>query len=104
MWDEPPVAHVLDIATSAAPLSERARGLVETLDRWLPVEGTWLALSDPASNVHTTVGSSGLERSVLDYLDRPAVAHEIQAAGLNQTRPPVSLKDLPLAAPRAPHH
>ena len=96
MWDEPPVAHVLDIATSAAPLSERARGLVETLDRWLPVEGTWLALSDPASNVHTTVGSSGLERSVLDYLDRPSVAQEIQLAELNVDRPPVSVTELPV--------
>ena len=61
-----------------------------------------MTLSDPASNVYTTVGSTGLERSVLDYLDRPAVAQEIQLTGLNQNRPPVSLADLPVPVDELP--
>jgi DNA-binding CsgD family transcriptional regulator len=97
MRDDPPAAELLDIAASTLPLLERARGLLESLDRWLPVEATWLALSDPQSNVHATVGSIGLERSILDYLDRPSVSREIQLAGLNQNRPPVSVAELPVA-------
>jgi DNA-binding CsgD family transcriptional regulator len=96
MREEPPVAEVLDLALSRAPMVERARGLVETLDRWLPAEAIWLAVSDPESNLHTTVGSSGLEGPVLEYLDRPSVAREIQLAELNVDRPPVSVTELPV--------
>jgi DNA-binding CsgD family transcriptional regulator len=69
---------------------------VESLDRWLPVEAIWLTLSDPDSNVYATVGSTGLERPVLDYLDQPSVAREIQLAELNRSRPPVSVRELPV--------
>jgi DNA-binding CsgD family transcriptional regulator len=99
---DPQVAEVMEIAASTVPLLERAQGLMERLDRWLPVEATWLALSDPESNVYATVGSTGLDRSVLDFLDRPAVAQEIQLTEINRMRPPVSLAELPIAADELP--
>jgi DNA-binding CsgD family transcriptional regulator len=102
MREDPHVAEMIEIASSAATLLERAQGLLERLDRWLPVDATWLALSDPGSNVYATVGSTGLDRSVLDYLDRPAVAQEIQLTELNQNRPPVSLGELPFAVDELP--
>jgi DNA-binding CsgD family transcriptional regulator len=102
MRDDQPVAELIDIASSESPLLDRAQALLERLDRWLPVEATWLALSDPASNVYTTVGSTGLDRSVLDYLDRPSVAQEIQQNGLNQNGPPVSVADLQVPADELP--
>ena len=68
--------HRPPAGTSTRPL--------ERLDRWVPFEAAWLALSDPRSNVYATVGSTGLDRSVIDYLDRPAVAQEIQLTGLDQ--------------------
>nr|MCW2729034.1 DNA-binding response regulator [Aeromicrobium sp.] len=102
MLDEPPVAQILEVAASAAPLLERARELVESLDRWLPVEAMWLAVSDPHSNVCTTVASTGLDGSVLDYFNRPSVAREIQLAGLNVDRPPVSVRELPLPRDELP--
>jgi len=91
-----PIAEIVEIAASTVPLLERARGLVESLDGWLPVEAIWLTLSDPESHVYATIGSSGLERSVLEYLDRPTVAREIQLAELNQDRPPVTVTELPV--------
>jgi DNA-binding CsgD family transcriptional regulator len=100
--DDVPLAEIVDIATSEVPLLERARGLVESLDRWLPVEAIWLTLSDPRANVYATVGSTGLERSVLDYLDRPTVAREIQLAELNQARPPISVTELPVPIDELP--
>lgn len=102
MRDDPPAAEMLDIASSTLPLRQRAHDLLECLERWMPVEATWLALSDPQSNVYATVGSTSLERPVLDYLDRPSVAREIQLAELNQNRPPVSLAELPIAFQELP--
>lgn len=102
MGDDPPVVQMIDIATSTAPLLERAQGLLETLGRFVPSEATWLALSDPQSNVHATVGSTGLDHPVLGYLDRPAVAREIQLAGINRRLPPFSLTQLPVSVDELP--
>lgn len=94
--NDAPIAEIVDIAASTVPLLERARGLVESLNRWLPVEATWLTLSDPESHVYATVGSTGLERLVLDYLGRPTVAGEAQLAELNKDCPPVAVTELPV--------
>jgi DNA-binding CsgD family transcriptional regulator len=102
MRDEPPVAEMIEIAVSAAPLLERAQGLLQRLNRCLPSEAAWLALSDPRSNVYATVSSTGLDRSVLDYLDGPATAQQIRLTGLNRNRSPVSVSDLPVAIDQLP--
>lgn len=95
MRDDPPVAQMLEIAGSTGPLLERARALVECLDRWLHVDAIWLTLSDPGCNVYATVGSTGLERPVRDYLEHPEAAWEIPLAELDPDRPPVSVTELP---------
>lgn len=102
MRDDPPVAQMLEIVGSTIPLLERAQALVERLDHWLPVDAIWLTLCDPGSNVYATVGSTGLERPVLDYLERPEVARQIQLAELNQNRPPVSVTELPVVLDELP--
>jgi hypothetical protein len=79
MRDDPPVAEMIEIAACTGSLPERAQGLLERLDRWVPSDAAWLALCDPRSNVYATVASTGLDRSVIDYLDRPAMAQEIQS-------------------------
>jgi DNA-binding CsgD family transcriptional regulator len=102
MHDDSPFAEMSEIAATTVPLVDRAQGLVDMLDRWLPVEATWLALSDPGSNIYTTVGSTGLGRSVLGYLDRPSVAREIRMANLHRNRSPVSVAELPVPAAELP--
>jgi DNA-binding CsgD family transcriptional regulator len=102
MREGPPVADLMEIAATIAPVAERAQRLLEGLTRWLPAGATWLALADPNSGVYTTVGSTGLERSVLDYLDRPAVAEEIRQAGLNRKRPSVGLAEVPVPLDQLP--
>jgi DNA-binding CsgD family transcriptional regulator len=102
MRNDPPVAEMIEIVASTAPLPERAQGLLQRLDRWVPCEAAWLALSDPRSNVYATVGSMGLDGSVVDYLDRPAMAQEIELTGLDRNRPPVSVADLPVPADELP--
>jgi DNA-binding CsgD family transcriptional regulator len=102
MRDDPLVAEMIEIVASTATLPERAEGLLRRLDRWLPFEAAWLALSDPGANVYATLASTSLDRSVVDYLDRPAMAQEIQLTGLNRNRPPVSVADLPVAVDELP--
>jgi DNA-binding CsgD family transcriptional regulator len=102
MRADPPIAEMIEIAASTASLAERGRGLLEWLGGWVPFEAAWLAVSDPRSNVYATVGSTGLDRPILDYLDRPAMAQEIELTGLHRNRPPVSVADLPVAADQLP--
>lgn len=102
MEDDPPVAEMIEIAASTVPLPERAGGLLQWLERWATFEAAWLALCDPRSNSYTTVGSAGLDPSVLTYLDRPAMAQEIELSGLNRKRPPVSVAELPVPVDELP--
>jgi DNA-binding CsgD family transcriptional regulator len=97
MREDPPVAEMMEIAASTAPLVERAGCLLEQLHRWVPSEASWMAVSDPRSSVYERVASTGLDRSVVDYLDGPAVAQEIELVGLDRHRAPVSVADFPVA-------
>ncbi|WP_209436873.1 hypothetical protein [Amycolatopsis methanolica] len=94
--------QMIEIAATGVPLSEPAQTLLETPQRRLPAEVSWLALSTPGTNAYATVGSTGLQRSVLDRLDRPSVSREIRLAELDRNRPPVSLAELPVPADELP--
>ncbi|MCW2852618.1 MAG: Two-component response regulator [Nocardioides sp.] len=86
MDEDAPVADMIEIACSSAPLLERAQALLRRLDQWMPVEAAWLALADPASNVFVTVEGAGRHRSVLDFLDRPALMLELELADSEELR------------------
>jgi DNA-binding CsgD family transcriptional regulator len=102
MRDGSAVIEISEIATSTAPLLGRAQAVLETLSRSFPFDAAWLALSDPRSTMYATVGSIGLDRAVIDYLDRPSVAQEIELTGYNRNRPPVSVGELAVAADELP--
>ena len=102
MRDDPRVAEMVEIAGSTDRLPERAQALLESLGRWVPGEAAWLALSDPGSNVYATAASTGLDRSVVEFLDRPSVAEEIRLTGFNRNRPPVSVAELPMPVEELP--
>ncbi len=100
---QPSSVHELgEIAVSTAPLRERAQAVLQTLSRCVPSDGAWLALSDPRATVYGTVGSTGLDRSVVDYLDGPSVAEEIRLTGYNRDRPPISVAELAVAPDELP--
>ncbi len=96
--DTPPVAAMMDLAASTLPLLDRARGLVQNLDRWLRADAIWLTLCDARSDVYATVGRSGLERPVLDYLgEQPTRSDRPGPPGVRRAL------DLPLREPGGPH-
>jgi DNA-binding CsgD family transcriptional regulator len=96
MRDDSIVAEMSEIAVSTAPLPERARGLLDRLHRSVPFDAAWLALSDPQSYVYATAASTGLSPSVIDHLDSPATARDLQLTGLTRHQPPVSAGELPI--------
>jgi DNA-binding CsgD family transcriptional regulator len=102
MRDDLTVAEMTEIAADTAPQPERARALLEGLYRSVPHDAAWLALSDRRSNAYATAASRGLDRSAIAYLDRPAMAQEIELTGLHRNRPPVSVADLPVPADELP--
>lgn len=102
MEDDPPVRQLSEIATSSVSVRHRARELLETLGGCVASEGMWLAVCDPRSSVYATLGSTGLDQPVVDFLGRPSVGREIRLAGINRPQPPVSLADLPMAADELP--
>jgi DNA-binding CsgD family transcriptional regulator len=97
------MAEMAAIAASSAPLAERAQAVVETLHRWAPVfDASWVAVAVPGTSRITYVASTGLDRSVVDHLDRPSVAGEIELVGLDRSAAPVSAADFPLALEELP--
>jgi DNA-binding CsgD family transcriptional regulator len=92
--DNEPVDDMLEIGVSTAPLIDRAHEFLLGLGRWVHFDAAWLALSDPGARVYAVVGSSGLDTSVTDFLDRPATARDLELAGLDRCGPPLSLTDL----------
>ena len=95
--EDPPADELLEIAASTAPLLDRAHDFLRELDRWVPYDAAWLALSDPGSRLYAVVGSAGLDTSVTDFLDRPGTARDLEVAGLHQSGPPLSVRELPVA-------
>ena len=77
MWVDPPVAEILETAISSGSLSQRASLLLQTLEAWVSFDAAWLTVCDPRSAMCTTVGSTGLSRSVLDFVERLPGAEEV---------------------------
>lgn len=103
MRDDPaPVAQILEVAASPVPLLERARALVDEVAEWLLPDAIWLTLSDPGSSVYATVGSTGLEQAVLDYLGCPSVLRRSELAELTRERRHVGVTNLPAADDQRP--
>lgn len=75
---------------------------MECLDRWLRLDAVWITLCDPGSKVYATVGSSGLEQSVLDRLARGSVPPRVEQAGEGRGRPGVSVTELPVPVEERP--
>jgi DNA-binding CsgD family transcriptional regulator len=97
-----PSLELAEIAGSTGPLPERAQEMLESLRRLVPFDAAWLALTDPMSSSYTTVASTDLDESTLQYLNGPTVARDIEVTHTDRGRPPLSLSDLPYPAVELP--
>ena len=90
--------ELAEIADSPSPVSERAQCMVERLRHLVPFDAAWLALADPVSSTFTSLASTDLDESTLQYLSGPAMAHDIEVTHTDCGRPPLSPSDLPYPA------
>ena len=94
--------ELAEVAASSQPLAVRAEALLETLLRFVPFDGAWLALADPHVPSYTTGASADLADSTLTFLAGPKHARDIELAGGNRAVPPMSPSDLPFPAEETP--
>jgi DNA-binding CsgD family transcriptional regulator len=99
---ESPGLELSEIAASAGPLPGRAQEMLEGLRRLVPFDAAWLALADPMSSSYTSVASTDLDESTLQYLSGPGMAHDIEVTHTDPARPPLSPSDLPYPAADLP--
>jgi DNA-binding CsgD family transcriptional regulator len=95
---EAAILDLNEVASSPAPITERARGLLERLHRLVPFDSAWLAHIDPLLNSYDTVSTRDLDPRIRDCLAGPAGAHDVDAAGVNRPRSLVTVSDLPFPA------
>jgi DNA-binding CsgD family transcriptional regulator len=97
-----PTLELAEIADSTSPVPDRSRAMLDELRRLVPFDAAWLALTDPVSSSYPTVASTDLDESILQYLDGPTVAHDIERARTVRGRAPLSPSDLPYPAVEVP--
>ncbi|MGT2426102.1 hypothetical protein [Amnibacterium kyonggiense] len=87
-----------DVAASTEPLAARAEALLVALRRTVPFDGAWVALADPMGCGYSSLASIALDDRTLAHLSGPVMAHDIEVAGTDRVRPPMSPSDLPFPA------
>jgi DNA-binding CsgD family transcriptional regulator len=91
-----------ETAASAGTTSERAQALLEVLRRVVPFDGAWLALADPLGHGYHSLANVDLDGPTVEFLGGPLTAHDIEVAGGDRDRPPMSRSDLPFAVQELP--
>src|SRR4051812_45512984 len=94
--------ELAEIADSTGPLPGRARDMLESLRGLVPFDAAWLALAEPLSSNFTSLASTDLEYGVLQYLNGPRMARDIEVTHTDAGRPPLSPSDLPYPAADLP--
>jgi DNA-binding CsgD family transcriptional regulator len=99
---DPSAVALSEVAASSDPLPKRAEAMLGALRRMIPFDGAWLALVDPQHNSYSTLASTDLSDSTLQYLCGPDMARDIDITGTNRKQPPLSPSDLPYSASELP--
>jgi DNA-binding CsgD family transcriptional regulator len=68
--------------------------MLEALRRVIPLDGAWLALTDPLGSGYDSLASVDLDGPVLTFLAGPQMARDIQATGAHRPARPISRSDL----------
>ena len=90
------IAEVAGIAAAPDAIEERARALVDVLQRVIPAEAFWLALRDPEGGTHAPLATVGAAAPLRTYFQTEVAEAEVELLGLNRRRPPMLVRDLPV--------
>lgn len=89
--------EVAGIASSTSRIEERAEALLEQLRRVVPFQAARIGLLDPERGAPASLASQGYDDAVSAYYDSPAVVEEFELLGLDRSRPPILIRDLPVS-------
>ena len=83
------------IATSSAPVQERAADVLQHLEGILRFDAGWLAVRDPERHRHVPLATTGAAEPLRDYFTRPEADEEVELLGLNRHRRPMLASEIP---------
>jgi DNA-binding CsgD family transcriptional regulator len=82
------------LAAEPGALTERAEALLAHLQRVVHVDAGVISLLRPGEDRYASLARTGFDERVRDYLDGPALAADVELAGLRRSPRPVRLRDL----------
>src|SRR4051812_46856602 len=91
--------HLADIAGAPVTLQQRAQDVLEVLNRIVPFDAAWLAVRDPERRRHTPLATAGPTDPLRRYFLTPEADEEVEQLGLNRTRPPMLVGEIPTPLP-----
>jgi DNA-binding CsgD family transcriptional regulator len=86
------------IAASPSPLHERAQAMLDELHDHIHFDGAWIALAEPGGTGYTSLASTDLEASSVQYLSSPQMARDIERTGADREPSPISVSDVPFSS------
>jgi len=98
---EAPALRLAEIAATPGRLRERAQALLHELRRHVPFDASWMAVADPMGGF-SSLASSSLEQSTVQYLSGPEHAADIEMTGAYRDPLPLSPSDLPYSVEELP--
>jgi hypothetical protein len=91
--------ELVGIANTPATLQERAEAVLVALERVVPYDAAWLATRDPEQRRHTPVATAGRAEPLRQNFQRPEADEDVEALGLNHSRPPMLASEIPVPLP-----
>jgi hypothetical protein len=88
--------EVGQIAAAPGAIEHRGAALLEPLRRLVPFDACWIALRDPETRRHVPLVTAGYAEPLRAYFGTPEADAEVELLGLNQSRAPMSVRDLPV--------
>lgn len=87
-----------EIAASNEQPAARAQQMLASIHDLVPFDGAWIATAEPHGWGYSSLANIALDGTTLGHLSGPVTAHDIEIAGADRVRPPMSPSDLPYPA------
>ena len=90
------LTEVARIATTPGRLTERAEAILAQVQRVVPFEAGTICLLPAGEEIHRALTRYGFDDLANEYYDGPGFLQDVEVAGLQRTRVPQRLSDLPV--------
>jgi hypothetical protein len=91
--------ELAELAAGPTTPQQRAQEVLRVLARILPFDAAWLAVRDPEQRRHTPLATTGPADPLRRYFSTPDADAEVEQLGLNRSRPPMLVGEIPIPLP-----